>query len=302
PHWGFRVIGFLDDQKTESVQDSPILGKLSDFNVVVKKYFIDELIVSIPSERLAVSQLLEKAKKMHLGLRIIPDSFEDPLPELYISYLGIIPLLTYKERRRHPAEFALKRLVDLSIALLLAVILSPLFLVISLLIKLGSPGPVLYIRKRTGFKGRVFSFYKFRSMIKEADSLKKQLLDKNESKGELIFKIKKDPRVTPVGQFLRRYSLDELPQIFNVLKGDMSLVGPRPFPVEESDKFSYNHLQRLSVRPGITGLAQIRGRSDLSSYRWIKWDIWYVNNWSFWLDLLILWWTLPVVVKGKGAY
>jgi len=139
-------------------------------------------------------------------------------------------------------------------------------------------------------------------MIKEADELKSNLMDKNESRGNIIFKIRQDPRITNIGRFLRRYSLDELPQIFNVLKGDMSFIGPRPFPVEESQKLESNHMERLIIRPGITGLAQIRGRSDLSFYRWAKWDLWYINNWSLMLDLKILWWTGPVVLRGRGAY
>lgn len=302
PYWGFKISGFLDDNKVKAVGNLPILGTLSNFISVAKKHFIDEVIISIPSERRIVSSLIKQAQKMNLGLRIIPDSFEEPLPVVEITHLGLIPLLTYKERRHHSAEFALKRLFDILVSLILLILLLPVFLIVSILIKIDSKGPVFYIRKRSGFKGKIFSFYKFRSMDYDADNQKADLLNKNESKGNLIFKMKKDPRVTSVGKFLRRYSLDELPQIFNVLKGDMSLVGPRPFPVEESEKFQYEHLQRLTVRPGITGLAQIRGRSDLSAYRWVKWDLWYVNNWSFRLDFLILWWTMPVVLKGRGAY
>jgi len=309
PYWGFNIVGFLDDNKTEKIDNLSVLGSLSNFIAVAKKYFVDEVIISIPSERKAVAELVKQAQKMNLGLRIIPDSFEEPLPAIEITHLGVVPLLTYKERVHHPAEFVLKRLFDFSVALILLILLFPVFLISALLIRLDSKGPVFYVRRRSGFKSRVFNFYKFRSMVKDADELKAGLLDQNESQGspanrenKFIFKIKKDPRITRIGRFLRRYSLDELPQIFNVLKGDMSLVGPRPFPVEESQKFTYNHLERLTVRPGITGLAQIRGRSDLSFYRWVKWDLWYVNNWSFWLDLLILWWTFPVVLKGRGAY
>ncbi len=143
--------------------------------------------------------------------------------------------------------------------------------------------------------------YKFRSMVVEADDLQSQLLHKNEADGP-IFKIRSDPRVTEFGKFLRKFSLDELPQLINVFKGDMSLVGPRPFPIEQIEKEDLRQLKRLEVKPGITGLWQIRGRSDIPFNRLIKWDIWYINNWSFWLDLNILLQTLPVVVKAKGAY
>ena len=142
---------------------------------------------------------------------------------------------------------------------------------------------------------------KFRSMVQNADKILSQLSDKNEASGP-IFKIKKDPRITRIGRFLRRYSLDETPQLLNVIKGDMSLVGPRPLPIDQIEKDDLRQLKRLEVRPGITGLWQIRGRSDISFAKLVKWDIWYINNWSFLLDLTILFQTIPVVLKGKGAY
>jgi len=299
---GFRAIGFLDDNGGRLKEGPPVVGKLTDFLHVAKKYFIDEVIITIPSERKVISNLIEQAKGLRLGIRIVPEDFEQALPILNISYLGVMPLLTYKERELHPEEMALKRLFDFVASLLFLILFSPLFIIAAILIKLDSKGSVFYIRKRAGHRGRPFNFYKFRSMVREADSLKANLLDKNESKGNVIFKIKRDPRITRIGRFLRKYSIDEFPQMFNVLKGDMSLVGPRPFPVEESQKLEHNHSERFTVRPGITGLAQIKGRSDLSFYRWGKWDLWYVNNWSFGLDFLILWWTVPVVLKGKGAY
>jgi lipopolysaccharide/colanic/teichoic acid biosynthesis glycosyltransferase len=143
--------------------------------------------------------------------------------------------------------------------------------------------------------------YKFRSMVMNADDLLAELKDKNEVSGP-IFKIRQDPRVTRIGRFLRRYSLDELPQIFNVLKGEMSLVGPRPLPIAQIEKEDLRQLQRLEVRPGITGLWQIRGRSDVSFEKLVRWDIWYINNWSFWLDISILLQTIPVVFRARGAY
>lgn len=299
---GFRVIGFLDDNGGQLKDGPPVLGKLSDFFRIAKKYFIDEVIITIPSEKKVISNLIEQAKGLRLGVRIVPENFEQALPVLDVSYLGVLPLLTYKERSIHPAEMALKRLFDFIISSLFLITLFPLFVIVAILIKLDSKGPVFYIRERAGYRRKPFNFYKFRSMVREADNLKGDLLDRNESGGNVIFKMKKDPRVTRIGRFLRKYSIDEFPQMFNVLKGDMSLVGPRPFPIEESQKLDSNHLERFTVRPGITGLAQIKGRSDLSFYRWGKWDLWYVNNWSFGFDFLILWWTVPVVLKAKGAY
>jgi len=177
----------------------------------------------------------------------------------------------------------------------------PVFIALAIFVKLDSPGPVFYRSRRYGQHGRIFNMYKFRSMVSNADDLLGQLKDKNEVDGP-IFKIKKDPRITRMGAFLRRYSLDELPQILNVLKGDMSLVGPRPFPIAQLEKEDLRQLKRLGIRPGITGLWQIRGRSDVSFDKLLRWDIWYIKNWSFWLDLYILFQTFPVVIKGKGAY
>jgi exopolysaccharide biosynthesis polyprenyl glycosylphosphotransferase len=302
PWWGFRVVGFLDEKEEGVLDNTPILGKINDFSVIVKKYFVDEVIITASLEKKVFFALIQEAKNYHLGIRVVPENFEEALPVLDIDYLGIVPLLTYREKKPHPTEFAIKRFFDFVVSLFLLFILSPLFVVIAILIKLDSEGPVFYVQKRVGLKGRLFNFYKFRSMVKDAENLRPILLEKNIVKGGVMFKIKEDPRITRIGRFLRRYSLDELPQLFNVLRGDMSLVGPRPPIPEEVKRYNHAHMQRLSVRPGITGLPQVKGRSDLSFYDWVRWDLWYINNWSFELDLKILWWTIPAILKGKGAY
>ena len=299
---GFRIVGFLDNSRDGFVENIPILGKLSDFAAVVKKYFVDEVIIGMSPENKAVAELIKQTIKMRLGVRMVSEYFEEPLHILDVSYMGIIPMLTYKIKKPHPSEAISKKTFDLVASLLLIILLSPAFLIIAVLIKLGSSGPVFFVSKRIGVKGLSFNFYKFRSMSENADELKDKLLEQNEMQDKVMFKIKKDPRVTRIGRFLRMYSLDELPQLFNVLKGDMSLVGPRPPLPDEVEKYSHNHIDRLSIKPGVTGLSQIRGRSDLSFSRWVRWDLWYVNNWSFWLDMKILLWTIPTVLKGKGAY
>ena len=302
PHLGLKVIGILDKAKIENkVNGVKVLGDISQFEEVCKKYFIDEVFITTSSQKL-ISDIMRKARNLRIAVRVVPIGFKDALVRIEIHKLGMVPLLTYKEKEIHPAELVGKRIFDITISLTLLILLSPFFLIIALLIKLDSPGPVFFVQKRMGRKGRIFNFYKFRTMVKDAEKLKPLLRDKNEVKGGVIFKIKDDPRVTRIGRFLRKYSLDELPQLVNVLKGDMSLVGPRPFLVEESQKIEYKFLSRLDIRPGITGMAQVRGRSDLSFYRWVKWDLWYVNNWSFLLDLKILWWTISAVLKRKGAY
>lgn len=300
PYWGFRVTGFLDDCEELFVENIPVLGKFSDFSAIAGSYSVDEVIVAVLSEKQAVSEVIEEAKKMDIGVRIVPSSFEEPLPALSLSYLGIIPALT--RRAPDPLGTIFKKLFDFMVSLILAILFSPLFVIVGLLIKLCSDGPIFYVQQRVGFKGRVFDLYKFRSMIKDADRLKPKLLENNELKGDILFKIKKDPRITRLGKFLRKYSLDELPQLFNVLKGDMSLVGPRPPTIHEVEQYNHFHLERLSTKPGMTGLSQIRGRSDLPFHRWFRWDLWYIRNWSFGLDVQILLWTIPAVLKGKGAY
>jgi len=302
PWWGFKVVGFLDGDKGGSINGAPVLGSAADFSALVRKYFVDEVMLTIPLQSEAAAHIVRQARQMSLGLRVVPFDLEAPLQVISVSHLGALPILTYKERFRHPSELALKRFIDFFAALVILALLAPLFIVIAVLIKLDCRGPVFFVQKRAGLKGRKFRFYKFRSMVSGAESLKAGLMHKNEVKDGVIFKIKDDPRVTRVGRFLRKYSLDELPQLFNVLRGDMSLVGPRPPTPDEVEKYNHIHMQRLSIRPGITGLSQVRGRSQLTFHRWVRWDLWYVNNWSLGLDLRILFLTIPVAIKGRGAY
>lgn len=301
PYLGLKIIGFLDDTRTGQVGDFKVLGKIKDLEAIVKRDFIDEVYITIPSERKVTSEVLLQAIKLGKTVRIAVERFDLPYRQIGLNYVGFMPLITYFERGLHGTEQTIKRLFDVMGAGMILILLSPLFLIIALLVKLENPGQVFYVSLRCGKKGRIFNFYKFRSMVNNADNYKEYLRPHSEVRGP-IFKIKKDPRITRLGRLLRRYSLDELPQLINVLKGDMSLVGPRPFPIDESQKLEDKHMPRLNIKPGITGLAQIRGRSDLSFEHWARWDLWYINNWSFGLDLKILWWTIPAVLKGKGAY
>jgi exopolysaccharide biosynthesis polyprenyl glycosylphosphotransferase len=213
------------------------------------------------------------------------------------------PVLVFRTTPEASWQGVLKQLLDRISATVLLVLLSPFFLVISLLIKLGSKGPVLFRQKRSGLNGEPFTIYKFRTMVTNAEQLKHELAAMNEMTGGPVFKVSNDPRVTPVGKFLRKSSLDELPQLLNVLRGEMSLVGPRPLPVDEVRRFNdLAHRRRLSVKPGITCLWQISGRNDVSDFRdWVRLDLEYIDNWSFWLDVKILWRTVPVVLTGVGA-
>jgi len=301
PYLGIKTVGFLDDTKTGEVNGSQVLGRIIDIERIVNRYFVDEIYVTIPSERKIAADVIQKGTRLGRTVRIVAEHFNMPYRQVELNYIGAIPLMTYFEKTPRASESATKRLLDIVISGLSLILLSPLFVILAYLIKLESPGPVFYISKRSGKKGVVFDLYKFRSMIKDADSCKEALKDKSEVEGP-IFKIRNDPRLTFIGKFLRKFSIDELPQLINVLKGDMSLVGARPFPVEESNKVEYKHIPRLNIRPGITGLAQVKGRSDLKFNNWMRWDIWYVDNWSLGLDIKILLWTIPAVLKGRGAY
>lgn len=301
---GLKVIGLLDEDKEmdELKQEGvPVLGRIDDLERVVKKYFVDEIYITDVSCRSLVSEIIKKAQKLGKAVRVLAEDFDMPPKVISINYIGITPLITYYENLAHGSNGGIKRCVDIAVSSVVLILLLPLFVIIALLIKLSTQGPVFYVSRRSGKRGRVFGMYKFRSMVKDAEEQREALSEKSEVKGP-IFKIRRDPRLTRVGKILRKYSLDELPQLINVIKGDMSLVGPRPFPVEESNKIEYEHIPRLNISPGITGLAQVKGRSNLKFNQWMRWDIWYIENWSLGLDAKIIIWTIPVVLKGKGAY
>ena len=300
-HLGLQVIGILDDHEKQFTPDIPVLGTLADFGSVANTHFVEEVIVTLP-DGYGAAELLRKAKDMKLGTRMVPQDIQAALPVIQVSYVGTVPILTYKERQPKPNEDGAKRVFDLLASVVLLILSAPLMLAIAVAVKLTSHGPVLFSQERIGHKGRPFNIYKFRSMVRGATALKNDLLDRNEVDGGVTFKMHDDPRVTRVGHFLRRFSLDELPQLFNVLKGDMSLVGPRPPLASEILEYRDTDLARLTTRPGMTGLSQIRGRADLRFDRIVKWDIWYVNHWSFWFDLRILLRTVPTVLTGRGAY
>lgn len=302
PGLGIKVIGFLDDFKaaTEEKTNLKILGKISEFVQVAQREFIDKVFITVHHDSAAFLKLLEEAQDLGIAVRVVPQGFELTSGDFFKYNIGFIPVLEYSDVGQQRRQ-AGKRVFDFFMGIIFSVLLLPFMVVIAVLIKLESSGPVFYMSKRYGKGGKIFYMYKFRSMEKDAEKKINELLCKNEVDGP-IFKIKQDPRITKVGKFLRKYSLDELPQLLNVLKGEMSLVGPRPFPIEQIEREDLRQLKRLQVRPGITGLWQVRGRSDLSFARLIKWDIWYINNWSFWLDLNILAQTVPIVIQGKGAY
>jgi exopolysaccharide biosynthesis polyprenyl glycosylphosphotransferase len=212
------------------------------------------------------------------------------------------PVLVFRSAPDSSWQGVLKQLFDFVAALVLLLFLLPFFLIIALIIKWTSPGPVLFRQQRSGLNGRPFTLYKFRTMVTNAEQLKHELAAMNEMTGP-VFKVANDPRITRIGRWLRKFSIDEFPQLYNVLRGEMSMVGPRPLPVDEVKQFNdMAHRRRLSVKPGLTCLWQISGRSDVTDFRdWVRLDLEYIDNWSLWLDFKILWRTVPVVLTGAGA-
>jgi len=233
--------------------------------------------------------------------RFLSSIFNLKLARSRAEEFGDESLITLYSGAAEGWSLLIKRLLDISISLVLLILLAPLFLVTALIIQLTSPGPVFFVQERFGLNKRRFRVYKFRTMVRDAERMLPALEHLNEVSGP-VFKIKNDPRITPIGGFLRKTSMDELPQLFNVLRGDMSLVGPRPLPVRDYQGLDQDwQRRRFSIRPGITCLWQINGRSSISFERWMELDMQYIDKWSLWLDLQILIRTIPAVLKGTGA-
>ncbi|MGF1478942.1 MAG: sugar transferase [Cyanophyceae cyanobacterium] len=241
-------------------------------------------------------------KSAGIQLRIVPISLDIPRQWSEIKMIGGFTTLRFNSPPLIGSEFWLKRSFDLTVSVFVLLLLSLPMLAIALLIRLDSPGPIFYKQARVGLKGKQFEVWKFRTMIKDASKYQQQLEAQNEVKGGVLFKIKEDPRITRVGKYLRQYSLDELPQLFNVLRGEMSLVGPRPLPLRDVERFSKQHFLRHEILPGITGLWQVSGRSNTDSEEIFYLDLAYIQHWSLALDFQILLKTVNVVLTKKGAY
>ena len=287
--------GFLDDRKPLG---KDIVGRTMHLAQLARTGFVDEVILAAPHDRDLTLRVLHAAQRLRLDVKLAPDLFGcEPAREM--ERIGGIPVISLHEERLPVVGLLLKRALDVVAAVVALVILSPALSVIAILIKLNSDGPALYAALRAGRKGRSFRCYKFRTMVKDADGLKDELRKQNQREGP-CFKIKNDPRITRIGRFLRRYSLDELPQLFNVLKGEMSLVGPRPHPLDDFSAYTIEHLPRLDVTPGITGLWQVTARRDPSFQAGMHLDVEYIHRWSFGLDLKILLKTVWEVLRGSG--
>ena len=300
--------GYIVNSTSHDKLSSEIIGSVSNIEDVIEKYNINRIIVCISS--LSHNELLNIAyscEKKDISLDIIPDLLNILPAKVNVFMQGNIPLIRIRKIGvSYTAQFV-KRLIDILVVVIGGILLFPFMAIIALLIKIDSPGPIIYKQKRIGQGGKPFYFYKFRSMHMNTEQLR-EVLQKEHNVDERLFKIKNDPRITRFGRFLRKTSIDELPQILNVLKGDMTLVGPRPLPradimnAKDNPESQYWFKQRTNVLPGITGLWQIRGRSELSFQKMVRLDIYYVLNWSLKLDLEILIKTIPAILSGRGAY
>ena len=307
PGLGYRVIGFLD-QEWPGMEDFRKTGystvtDFAGFPSFLRDRVVDEVVVSLPVKSFynQISRIVELCEEQGILVRYLSNFFNLKLGQSKGDQFGEESLVSVYTGAVRGWQVSIKRVLDLVCSSVLVILLSPLFLILAFLIKLTSEGPVFFIQERIGLSKRRFRLYKFRTMIKDAEEKILELEHLNEVSGP-VFKIKDDPRITRIGKFLRKTSIDELPQLFNVLKGDMSLVGPRPLPVRDYEGFDEDwHRRRFSVRPGITCLWQVNGRSNTSFDKWMQLDMEYIDNWSLKLDFEILLKTIPTVLRGTGA-
>ncbi len=304
PELGFQLIGFVDDDpgKQEDIGRAKAMGGTDNVARVVESERIDEVIITLPwVSHSKVLAIMSQCQRRQVSFRIVPDLFQLSLSQVDIDDINGIPLIGVRNVTISETARFVKRLIDVVGSVLIVLLLSPLLLGVAILIKLDSPGPALFRQTRVGRGGKEFTVFKFRTMRVNAEQELHALVDLNDVKG-ITFKIREDPRCTRLGRTLRRLSIDELPQFFNVLRGDMSIIGPRPPLPSEVEKYEDWHMKRLEVSPGITGLWQVMGRSDLPFPEMVMMDIYYIENWSLSLDFKILLQTAPTVLSGRGAY
>jgi exopolysaccharide biosynthesis polyprenyl glycosylphosphotransferase len=306
PELGLRVVGVVDAPAKKQI-DSPFcryafLGELTALETVLRTRVVDEMFVFLPIKSFYedIEAVLRLCESVGVEVKLPTNFFSLKLAKSTISMYGDLSVLDLYTSPKMSGQLIVKRLIDVTTSAVLLLLLSPVFASVSILIKVTSSGPVFFRQQRLGYNGRLFDCLKFRTMVENAEELKKTLLHLNEVSGP-VFKIKNDPRVTRIGRVLRKTSIDELPQLINVLNGDMSLVGPRPPVPSEVIQYDLPHLRRLSMKPGITCLWQVTGRSMVAFDKWMELDKQYIDHWSLWLDLKILAKTVPAVLKGSGA-
>ncbi len=305
PDLGYNILGYVDDNPEKGlgkIGRFQGLGSLDNLTRIIDEEAVDEVIITLPwNYQRRILNVLRECANRDISARLVPDLFQMSLSRVEVSDLGGVPLISVHEIAFSHSELTLKRVMDLIIVFVGFLIGWPVLLIIGLAIKLDSPGPIFFKQTRVGKNKREFLIYKFRTMREGAEEELDSLMVKNEADGPL-FKMRDDPRITRMGSFLRQTSLDELPQLWNVLRGEMSLVGPRPPIVAEVAQYKGWHMQRLAVPPGITGLWQVSGRSELSFDEMVLLDLYYIENWTPLMDFSILLRTIPKVLMREGAY
>lgn len=302
-HLGYSFKGFIDGSNAENraaAGHCDVVGDLETLFMEARRLFVDEIFFTTPCERGVVHNALNQARTFGVDLRVVPEMYNGLTWSNPIEYIGQFPTIPLHCGQIHEVGLVLKRTFDIVFSAATLILLSPVLAAIALAIKFDSPGPVFYRSERIGKKGRVFRCLKFRTMVQDAEKRRGEVMHMNERDG-VLFKVSNDPRVTRLGRFLRKYSIDELPQFLNVLHGDMSIVGPRPPIASEVKEYKLNHLRRLNVTPGITGLWQVQGRKDPSFDSYVSLDMTYIDNWSIWLDMNIILRTIGVVLAGTGS-
>jgi exopolysaccharide biosynthesis polyprenyl glycosylphosphotransferase len=309
-YYSCRILGCLEVDESsigrEVVAGVKVIGSMKDFRQILLELAVDEVIFAMPLKHIDnAAALIADTEHLGINMRILPDwqihqmRYRPEIAAVHVEDFVGLPTLSLTSTSRRVCELTLKELIDRCSAFLGLILLSPLFVLISLTIRLTSEGPVFFRQKRSGLNGRTFSLYKFRSMVLNAEELRAGLEDLNQEDGP-AFKLDKDPRVTWIGRLLRKTSLDELPQLINVFKGEMSLVGPRPPIPAEVEQYDLWQRRRLSMKPGITCIWQVSGRNSVAFDQWMRMDLDYIDNWSLWLDIKLLLRTIPAVVLGTG--
>ncbi len=303
--WGFRLIGFVTEcPKVQRVLvgSHPVLGCIDDMEEIVKRHVVDEVVFSLMGKRMRqYEETFLMLEDLGINTRIVANFFPHLIARVRLDELDNIPLLTFTTGPSNIFALKVKRLFDIAASLVLLLGALPFMAAAAAAVRMTSPGPVFFKQKRAGLNGRIFTLLKFRSMYEDAEERKDELAALNEMKGP-VFKIRDDPRITPVGRFIRKTSIDELPQLWNVLRGDMSIVGPRPPIPHEVQQYQRWQRRRLSMRPGITCLWQVNGRNTVTRFdEWAKMDLEYIDTWSLELDMKIFLKTIPAVLFRKGA-
>lgn len=305
PEWGLRIIGLVDNEKSlvgKAICGYKVMGMFEDLAHIIHNNVVDEIVFVVPGLWLRkIENIIQMCETEGIKVNVAVDIYEPQFSKMKLSTLYTFPLLSFESTPDKLGHLMVKRLFDITFSSIALVALAPFFLLFAVLIKLSSPGPVFYKQIRCGLNGRKFVLYKFRTMDTNAEERLQELMRFNEMQGP-AFKLQDDPRIHPLGKFLRKFSLDEIPQFFNVLRGDMSLIGPRPPLPREVEQYDDWHRRRLRMRPGITCLWQVNGRNKITDFDdWANLDLEYIDNWSLGLDFKILVRTIPVVLMGTGA-